>query len=45
MGVVQCEILDSILGPEAIAVQLGAPVPGRRGNQHEWMAPHNAYRA
>jgi crotonobetainyl-CoA:carnitine CoA-transferase CaiB-like acyl-CoA transferase len=42
--VTQCEVLDSILAPEAIAVQLGAPVPGRRGNKHAWMAPHNAYR-
>lgn len=39
----QCEILDSIYAPEQIAVQHGAPVPMRRGNQHAWMAPHNAY--
>ncbi len=40
----QCEVLDSLFAPEQIAVQLGAPVPGRRGNKHEWMAPHDAYR-
>jgi crotonobetainyl-CoA:carnitine CoA-transferase CaiB-like acyl-CoA transferase len=40
----QCEILDSLFAPEQIAVQLGAPVPSRRGNKHEWMAPHGAYR-
>jgi crotonobetainyl-CoA:carnitine CoA-transferase CaiB-like acyl-CoA transferase len=40
----QCEVLDSIVAPEAIAVQLGAPVPSRRGNKHDWMAPHDAYR-
>jgi crotonobetainyl-CoA:carnitine CoA-transferase CaiB-like acyl-CoA transferase len=42
--IAQCETLDSLLAPEAIAVQFGAPVPGRRGNKHEWMAPHDAYR-
>jgi crotonobetainyl-CoA:carnitine CoA-transferase CaiB-like acyl-CoA transferase len=42
--IAQCETLDSLLAPEQIAVQLGAPVPGRRGNKHEWMAPHDAYR-
>ena len=40
----QCETLDSLYAPEQIAVQLGAPVPSRRGNKHEWMAPHEAYR-
>jgi crotonobetainyl-CoA:carnitine CoA-transferase CaiB-like acyl-CoA transferase len=40
----QCEILDSLFAPEQIAVQLGAPLPKRRGNKHEWMAPHDAYR-
>ncbi len=40
----QCEVLDSLLAPETIAVQLGAPVPTRRGNKHDWMAPHDAYR-
>ena len=40
----QCETLDSLFAPEQIAVQLGAPVPTRRGNKHEWMAPHEAYR-
>jgi crotonobetainyl-CoA:carnitine CoA-transferase CaiB-like acyl-CoA transferase len=40
----QCEVLDSIWAPEHIAVQHGAPVPGRRGNKHDWMAPHGAYR-
>jgi crotonobetainyl-CoA:carnitine CoA-transferase CaiB-like acyl-CoA transferase len=40
----QCETLDSLFAPEHIAVQHGAPVPARRGNQHEWMAPHNSYR-
>jgi crotonobetainyl-CoA:carnitine CoA-transferase CaiB-like acyl-CoA transferase len=39
----QCEVLDSLFAPEDIAVQMGAPVPGRRGNLHEWMAPHNTY--
>ena len=39
----QCEILDSFFAPEQIAVQHGAPVPSRRGNKHEWMAPHDAY--
>jgi crotonobetainyl-CoA:carnitine CoA-transferase CaiB-like acyl-CoA transferase len=42
--IAQCETLDSLLAPEQIAVQLGAPVPGRRGNKHERMAPHDAYR-
>jgi len=40
----QCETLDSVFAPEHIAVQHGAPAPGRRGNRHAWMAPHNAYR-
>ena len=40
----QCEILDSFFAPEQIAVQHGAPVPSRRGNKHDWMAPHDAYR-
>jgi crotonobetainyl-CoA:carnitine CoA-transferase CaiB-like acyl-CoA transferase len=40
----QCEVLDSIVAPDTIAVQLGAPVPPRRGNKHDWMAPHDAYR-
>ncbi len=40
----QCEVLDSLWAPEHIAVQHGAPVPGRRGNKHDWMAPHGAYR-
>ena len=39
----QCEVLDSLFAPEQIAVQMGAPVPARRGNKHEWMAPHDAY--
>ena len=39
----QCEILDSLLGPEEIAVQHGAPTPLRKANHHEWMAPHNVY--
>ena len=41
----QCETLDSLFAPEHISVQLGGPVPSRRGNRHEWMAPHNTYRA
>ncbi|MGB2693838.1 MAG: CoA transferase [Dehalococcoidia bacterium] len=40
----QCELLDSLFAPEQIAVQHGAPMPSRRGNKHEWMAPHDAYR-
>ncbi len=40
----QCEVLDSLVAPETIAVQLGAPLPSRRGNKHDWMAPHDAYR-
>ena len=40
----QCETMDSLFAPEHIAVQLGAPVPSRQGNKHEWMAPHDAYR-
>lgn len=40
----QCETLDSLFAPEQIAVQHGAPVPSRRGNKHDWMAPHDAYR-
>ena len=39
----QCETLDSLYGPEDVAVQHGAPDPVRRGNKHDWMAPHNAY--
>lgn len=39
----QCEVVDSLWGPEMIAVQLGAPVPARVANKHPWMAPHNAY--
>jgi len=42
--IAQCETLDGLLAPEAIALQLGGPVPGRRGNKHDWMAPHDAYR-
>ena len=41
--ITQCETLDSLFAPEQIAVQHGAPVPSRRGNKHEWMAPHDAY--
>ena len=44
LEVPQCETLDSLFAPEQIAVQHGAPVPERRGNKHEWMAPHDAYR-
>ncbi len=40
----QCEVLDSLVAPEMIAVQVGAAVPSRRGNQHDWMVPHDAYR-
>ncbi|MEX2159377.1 MAG: CoA transferase [Dehalococcoidia bacterium] len=40
----QCEVLESLFAPEQIAVQLGAPEPSRRGNRHEWMAPHGAFR-
>ncbi len=40
----QCETLDSMFAPEQIAVQLGAPVPGRDGNRHPAMAPHGVYR-
>jgi crotonobetainyl-CoA:carnitine CoA-transferase CaiB-like acyl-CoA transferase len=40
----QCEVLDSLFAPEMIAVQAGSPVPRARGNNHEWMAPHNTYR-
>ena len=40
----QCEILDSVFAPEQIAVQHGAPVPSKRANKDDWMAPHNAYR-
>ncbi len=43
--VAQCETLDSLFAAEQIAVQFGAPVPVRRGNKHDWMAPHEAYRA
>jgi crotonobetainyl-CoA:carnitine CoA-transferase CaiB-like acyl-CoA transferase len=39
----QCEVLESLFAPEQIAVQLGAPEPSRRGNRHEWMAPHGAF--
>jgi len=42
--VAQCETLDSLFAPEQIAVQQGAPVPGRQGNKDDWMAPHDAYR-
>ena len=42
--ITQCETLDSLFAPEQIAVQHGAPVPSLRGNKHEWMAPHDAYR-
>ncbi len=41
----QVETLDSLFAPDQIAVQHGAPVPGRRGNKHDWMAPHDAYSA
>lgn len=41
----QCELFDSLLAPEHISVQLGAPEPTRVGNKHAWMAPHNAYKA
>jgi crotonobetainyl-CoA:carnitine CoA-transferase CaiB-like acyl-CoA transferase len=40
----QCETLDSLLAPEEVAVQHGAPTPTRKANHHEWMAPHNVYR-
>lgn len=40
----QCETLDSMFAPEAIAVQHGAPAPKPEGNKHPWMAPHNVYR-
>lgn len=40
----QCETLDSLFAPEQVAVQMGAPSPSRRGNKHDWMAPHDAYR-
>ena len=40
----QCEVLETLLAPEHIAVQLGAPDPVRRGNKHDWMAPHGCYR-
>lgn len=40
----QCEVLETLLAPEHIAVQLGAPDPVRRGNRHDWMAPHGCYR-
>jgi crotonobetainyl-CoA:carnitine CoA-transferase CaiB-like acyl-CoA transferase len=40
----QSETLESLWAPEHIAVQHGAPVPTRRANKHEWMAPHNVYR-
>jgi crotonobetainyl-CoA:carnitine CoA-transferase CaiB-like acyl-CoA transferase len=39
-----CELIDALFAPEHIAVQHGAPVPTRRANRHDWMAPHNAYR-
>lgn len=40
----QCEILDSLLAPEHIAVQHGADPPSRDGNKHARMAPHDVYR-
>ena len=40
----QAETLATLYAPELIAVQLGAPIPSHQGNQHAWMAPHNAYR-
>jgi len=40
----QCETLDSMFAPEAIAVQHGAPVAKPEGNRHPSMAPHNVYR-
>jgi crotonobetainyl-CoA:carnitine CoA-transferase CaiB-like acyl-CoA transferase len=40
----QCEVLDSLTAPETIAYQLGAPLPSRRANKHDLMAPHDAYR-
>ncbi len=40
----QCEILDSLLGPEHIAVGHGEPSRMRMANRHESMAPHNVYR-
>jgi crotonobetainyl-CoA:carnitine CoA-transferase CaiB-like acyl-CoA transferase len=39
----QSEALDAVFAPQQIAIQMGAPVPGRAGNRHEWMAPHNSY--
>jgi crotonobetainyl-CoA:carnitine CoA-transferase CaiB-like acyl-CoA transferase len=39
----QCETLDSMFAPEQIAVQFGAPAPGRESNRHATMAPHNVY--
>ena len=40
----QGEVLDALFAPEHIAVQHGAPDPSRRGNKHDWMAPHEVYR-
>ena len=39
----QCEVLDSLLGPEHIAVGHGEPSRMRMANRHEAMAPHNVY--
>ena len=39
----QCEVLDSLLGPEHIAVGHGEPSRMRMANRHESMAPHNVY--
>ena len=39
----QCEVLDSLLGPEHVAVGHGEPSRMRMANHHEWMAPHNVY--
>ncbi len=43
LEVPQCEVLDSLLGPEHIAVGHGEPSRMRMANHHEWMAPHNVY--
>lgn len=39
----QCEVLDSLLGPEHVAVGHGEPSRMRMANRHERMAPHNVY--
>lgn len=39
----QCEVLDSLVAPEHVAVGHGEPSRMRMANHHEWIAPHNVY--